>query len=870
MSTHQLHRERSGRPGVILVVVVACLALFLSVGIAFVFYANQQAVSMRYQREASGGGRSADVNQGSRGFTDEAPPSAVDLFNQALGQLIYGVPDDNESGYYTAMRGHELARGIYGKNVSNILSASQVTLTYKGNAAVYLQIKVSLSSGLNPGDGVMISGVSPATYNNGPSNPVFFVSPTDQNDPAPPPTPPTASPIGTMPVSTFYCRTQLPSQGSPATSFGFVQRIQNAPYDGFGRMHYTFTAADPAGLDPLARTDSYNLVNYARTPFNSGGYQAGVIRYPELEFGNLINGAYIYNYVSKNAPYTYPDENNMFLGAVRPSDGRVLIPSFHRPWLYNIAATTEIWTSSNTAPQLYTNPYKTLRAPLPFPPMINQWQSGAGLQADSSYGDVENLPGKTQPQYDSIWMDLDAPVHMWRGQYYKPLFAFLVVDLDGRINVNTAGNLRGPGQTHSSYQGIGPWEVDLTKVLGANAAQQVLAANHPLSRFGLSHAHPSALYCLDDTVATNTSPGFMVGNGVPAANGHAIPNIPYYSAFDLDGSPLTGALSPQTAGSSTLATLPMQPYHSTPMLVQGGQSFPYGGRFGSGNAAERLNHPMIYNPYFGVPNSTPLGHTRVTHVPNLTFSPWDMYYLNSTINKDAVNYPHSWLGSLGMSPQLGLPTNITGNRLWVTTISNDLQRPGIRPWLWQNQYGMAAGQQPSWITSPPNLSTRATANSMYAYPAPTQGAAPSSFPVGGPINSPTGVYLPNPNSPPAGNAQPNAPQSSPSAPGSDFDAAWRSDVATGLGAIDLNRKLSDYRLNPNLAYEHANNITAQTAARAISDRQQFAKDIFYRLLVSTGVNATFHPSLTLPPPLIADTSGNMVDNPEFLCRACSC
>ena len=54
------------------------------------------------------------------------------------------------------------------------------------------------------------------------------------------------------------------------------------------------------------------------------------------------------------------------------------------------------------------------------------------------------------------------------GTKYKPLFAFLIVDLDGRVNVNVHGNLRGTNAgnpTHVSNQGIGKWEVNLNKVI---------------------------------------------------------------------------------------------------------------------------------------------------------------------------------------------------------------------------------------------------------------------------------------------------------------------------------------------------------------------------------------------------------------------
>ena len=35
-----------------------------------------------------------------------------------------------------------------------------------------------------------------------------------------------------------------------------------------------------------------------------------------------------------NVSYSYPDINSMFLAAVK-ADGTVMVPSFHRPWLFN-------------------------------------------------------------------------------------------------------------------------------------------------------------------------------------------------------------------------------------------------------------------------------------------------------------------------------------------------------------------------------------------------------------------------------------------------------------------------------------------------------------------------------------------------------
>lgn len=59
--------------------------------------------------------------------------------------------------------------------------------------------------------------------------------------------------------------------------------------------------------------------------------------------------------------------------------------------------------------------------------------------AEQSAWDVDN-DGDGQP--DSVWVDLGFPVQRRPdGTLYKPLFAILVVDMDGKLNVNANGNL---------------------------------------------------------------------------------------------------------------------------------------------------------------------------------------------------------------------------------------------------------------------------------------------------------------------------------------------------------------------------------------------------------------------------------------------
>src|SRR5579883_334192 len=114
-------------------------------------------------------------------------------------------------------------------------------------------------------------------------------------------------------------------------------------------------------------------------------------------------------------------------------------------------------------------------------------------------GDVKNIvcsPGYLAPSApagtapannDSFWIDLGSPVLTAKdGRKFKPLFAPFIIDLDGKVNLNAAGNIRGPANssantldsttvsesfTHVSNQGWGPWEINPFKVLyGCNSA----------------------------------------------------------------------------------------------------------------------------------------------------------------------------------------------------------------------------------------------------------------------------------------------------------------------------------------------------------------------------------------------------------------
>ena len=101
----QFHLPAEPRRGVILLVVVALLTLFAIVGLSFVLYAEAEARLAQTAREVENPSQ-----------PDGDPELLMSFF---LGQLLYDVPDPtpgNEWGPYSALRGHSLARLMYGGN----------------------------------------------------------------------------------------------------------------------------------------------------------------------------------------------------------------------------------------------------------------------------------------------------------------------------------------------------------------------------------------------------------------------------------------------------------------------------------------------------------------------------------------------------------------------------------------------------------------------------------------------------------------------------------------------------------------------------------------------------------------------------------
>lgn len=697
----QYTRQRLPRRGIILLVVIALLTLFAVVGISFVLYSQQRTDAARALRESQ------------QQTIDQRPNTRPeDLLNEFAAHFLFGQPE-NAEGIYSALRGHDLARNMYG-------------------------------------------------YNSATTNTI--------------------------------------------------------PYNGVGRLHHTSTPF----LIQNQNIDEYYLVNY--TYFKNDNILHDPERFGWRQ-GNNPPGAFVGGF---NAPYTYPDLNNMYLAVVvndPPTPQvpnpplKVILPSFHRPWTgfgaldpYN-----KNWYIND--PNSKHLKYMVLR-PRPAEHLGFPAPTDAG-------GDVRNLPGPGPN--DSIWLDLNSAVKtLPDGRKYKPLFAPLIIDLDNRLNLNVAGNLRGlipqpagPGvPIHASNQGWGPWEVNL-RHLNLNPA------NGQYDPAGL--AEWPALFSGNSQL----NPPVPGRYGTPDANGRLLNPTPNINFANLQSPNLTGQL-PGSIGFGPLFNLPR--VHSqvdfdsvsetagatpTPPMqlpTPGGPSYFPTFQLGYGNGYMPYANPLDYQNVYSSPIYELASHPAMFNYfqpgrrviqsppPSLQQSVYQdrVFDVSTNLAPLMLLADNAPVTDVKASSDLGklLPNNLrlASLRRMVTTLSFDLDTPGITPWIWdraQTPYQMAA-------YDPATPNTWTPSGGAMSYPQPVQ-----NLPV-----------------PPSG---------------SEFGPDWRANaLAQGFSRLDLSSyfdtNTSTYRPLPDYPPGYIGTNVGPTTPFGIAQaaRQQVATNVFMRLVKLTG------------------------------------
>lgn len=461
------------RRGAILIVVIALLTIFAVIAITFVFYSAAEADAARIHRDGVALG---DVGQ----------PDPNEAVNGFLGALIYPTDDTNSANLTNSLRGHDLARGMYG---------------WTGTI-----------------------GQNPTPFNG---------------------------------VGTFHETTALPTAPDRAKVVSYTaMNISGTTY-----------LYDPewTGIRPLTTSPPYP----ASVPANTVNWMP------------MLGASAGRTYVAKNAPYTYPDANNLFLASISPQTGQVLVPSYYRTWQFRNASQVAVLPNATglepptLLPAGAGNPNWTTadgRAFILRPRPIDNTYNGTTefpyvpANADGTFtGDVQNLSGgyffdgtNFQARNDSLWMNVGLAPRKWNGKWVIPLIAPIVLDLDGRVNLSAHGNRPvggGNAGAHVSHAGYGPWEVNPSFLLNTENAAVVNARNN---------------------------------NGNPAMRSNLLARLynngkrlPAYSQVNWSGTG-GGAIQPPTAATGTFTTSPT-----------------YGAGYDDDvtNAASyQTGHPSLFNP----------------------------------------------------------------------------------------------------------------------------------------------------------------------------------------------------------------------------------------------------------------------------------
>lgn len=387
------------------------------------------------------------------------------------------------------------------------------------------------------------------------------------------------------------------------TMYGYNRAGGNdLPYNGIGPFQQSLVI--PGIALPIPRSQVINFSLWQGPAGNAIVDAEYVI--PATATENVRVGAAATNpvmpagsvYVGKNANYTYVDRNNVMLAMINPMTGEVIVPSGHRHNLFNATSATPPPVTMRLAPPMVVSP---LGGNNGLPAASDDWLTPEGRfrilrprpadhllpgetvtqsqfpypppNPDGTYtGDVQNQRYTDGRQRnDSFWMMTTPDVYTWRGKRIMPLVAPLIIPLDGRINVNVAGNNRGTGGTHGSNQGFGPWEVNLANVIPTNSAT-VIANRHGGAAVSAPRGTPTV---------TNK---FFHADPIETA----LQLRPYdRSRVDWDG-----------GGSVSRMALPTG-FTSDPVWpnATSGTPGPYDNSAQLGVATETPNHPGLYMPY---------------------------------------------------------------------------------------------------------------------------------------------------------------------------------------------------------------------------------------------------------------------------------
>jgi hypothetical protein len=463
------HHTRARR-GIVLVLVLAMLGLLALIGVTFATFSGQARINARLYAQSV------------------IRPQDDELMDFALQQLITDTADPR-----SAIRGHSIGRDMFGSDAFNngYLAALPITgqalqiskiqrVTSFPNNQVYV-----LPSDTPPAaalydvlTNIPIPANAPAMYGFDFTRWIMRISYVGgATATAGAPYNLSQYPVNQtceILIDDFAANgtaTQFSGQGFHAFRIAVDATVLNNPTLGWTVANNNATQQAISAALNASTSVTFALDGRWLHAFNGPGMGGNAA------FGNFrFNGGIL----SKNPLVAFPgapgavgmdedydacDLENWFL-AIQSADGQVVIPSFHRPGIirYDPANGVNDWQRinlDNSANPSYFFPTSASRILRPCWADGHDQSTFPDLYPDSTTGKITyDVDNDGDGATDSVWVDLGYPARRdANGRLYKPLFAFMVIGLNGRIPLNTAGNLANGG-SHAEHLGNSVSETD--------------------------------------------------------------------------------------------------------------------------------------------------------------------------------------------------------------------------------------------------------------------------------------------------------------------------------------------------------------------------------------------------------------------------
>ncbi len=502
------HGPRARRRGIVLVLVLGMLGLMALIGVTFATFAGQSLINSR------------NFSQG------VARPQAEVLMDYALAQLI-----NDTNNPLSALRGHSLLRDMYGNDslfrgsnpaanpaadtkglFSRVVAndGTPSTLHFVGASAhsttndtpFYNQIQYATNI---PTGGqyygldftrwiVRFGGIPNAnapqsfeileddfstgyhifTLSNNLANPTLDLSYTATN----------GANVTNATLSASDWTSFLyfdPNLGATVDSSNQPPTLVTKNFRNLAQEKNTASAGTAGTLSTTSPSNPFVLDGRYMRAFNGPGLtrldSSATTLYPYnyAAYGNFRLNGLNPDAVGMDEDYDACDLENWYL-AIQSADGQVVIPSFHRPGILTAA---DWLTNPGVGNPKILRPRQADNSPLfPADPSIVDAHGKLTYDVDND-GD-----GVT----DSVWLDLGYPVQRDPGgKMYKPLFAFMVLGLNGRLPLNTVGNIQSraigavtPANTPNLTQNAAGLPLGSTSQVAYPGYYTVDNTNHPV------------------------------------------------------------------------------------------------------------------------------------------------------------------------------------------------------------------------------------------------------------------------------------------------------------------------------------------------------------------------------------------------------